>query len=176
MFTCLGKRCKFQCRRFLDKGDANSTGNLRRHVKRCWGDEALKAAEATESIENARDLVVNPLRETGSISAAFERKGKGKVTYSNRQHTKTETRVELVRWVSENLRPFRIVKDRGFLCLMKTGRPEYHIPSPMTVARDVKMVFAQTRARIGKLLRVNNQCRSSCSDLTSTYERNTTAS
>jgi hypothetical protein len=125
-------------------------------VRNCWGNEPLKAAEAAESIEQARNLVVKPLQETGSISAAFERKGKGQITYSNRQHTRTETRVELVQWVSENLRPFRIVKDRGFLCLMKTERPEYHIPSPMTIARDVKMVFAQTRAWIGKLLRVNN--------------------
>jgi hypothetical protein len=47
-----------------------------------------------------------------------------------------------VRWVSESLRPFSIVKDRGFLCLMKTGRPEYYLPLPSTVSRDVRLVFA----------------------------------
>jgi hypothetical protein len=128
---------------------------MRRHVRRCWGDEALKAAEATENIGMARDMVVKALNETGSISAAFERKGKGVVTYSNRQHTRAETRVELVRWVSKSLRPFSIVNDESFHCLMKTGRPGYYIPSPKTVSRDVKEVFAKTRVRIAKLLRVS---------------------
>jgi hypothetical protein len=136
---------------------------MHRHVRKCWGEESLMAVEAAENIGQARDMVVRALNETGSISAAFERKGKGKVTYSNRQHTRAETRVELVRWVSKSLRPFSIVKDEGFHCLMKTGRPGYYLPSPKTVSRDVKEVFAKTRIRIAKLLRVstrNNQMNS----------------
>jgi hypothetical protein len=43
--------------------------------------------------------------------AAFERKGKGKVTFSHRQHTKTESRAEIVRWVTESKWPFNIVSD-----------------------------------------------------------------
>jgi hypothetical protein len=35
---------------------------------------------------------------------------------------------------------------------MKTGRPEYYIPSPATVSRDVKKVFANARKRITKML------------------------
>lgn len=128
---------------------------MRRHVIKCWGDEALKAATAVEDINKAREVVVNALNETGTISAAFERKGKGKVTYSNRQHTRAETRVELVRWVSKSLRPFDIVNDESFQCLMKTGRPGYYLPSPKTISRDVKTVFARTRIRIAKLLRVS---------------------
>jgi hypothetical protein len=62
---------------------------------------------------------------------------------------------EIVRWVSENKRPFSIVKDRAFQSLMKTGRPEYHIPSPETVSRDVKDVFVRVRKRIAKMLQVN---------------------
>ena len=46
--------------------------------------------------------------------------------------------VELARWLAESGRPFEIVKDRGFLSLMKTGRLGYWIPSPSTVARDAK--------------------------------------
>ena len=34
----------------------------------------------------------NDIKNTGSLTAAFERKGKGKVTYSHRQHMKMETR------------------------------------------------------------------------------------
>lgn len=59
---------------------------------------------------------------------------------------------EIVRWVAENLRPFNIVNDRGFRSLMKTGRPNYHIPSPATVSRDVKLVFAKTRERVACML------------------------
>jgi hypothetical protein len=52
------------------------------------------------------------------------------------------------------MRPFSIVNDRGFLCLMKTGRPSYYIPSPSTVSRDVRMVFMMVRVRIAKMLQV----------------------
>jgi len=61
---------------------------------------------------------------------------------------------EFVRWVTENHRPFQIVNDRGFRCLMKTGRPECYIPSPETLSRDVKRVFVHVRACIAKGLQV----------------------
>ena len=64
-------------------------------------------------------------------------------------------RAEIVRSVSESKRPFKIVKDRGFRNLMKTGRPEYSIPSPETVSRDVKKVFLRVRKRIAKMLQVS---------------------
>jgi hypothetical protein len=35
---------------------------------------------------------------------------------------------------------------------MKTGRPEYHIPSPSTISQDVKLVFANVRQRIAQML------------------------
>ena len=62
--------------------------------------------------------------------------------------------VEIVRWVAESMRPFKIVDDRGFQCLMKTGRPDYYIPSARTVSRDVKKIFTQCRQRIAKSLNV----------------------
>jgi hypothetical protein len=65
-------------------------------------------------------------------------------------------RAEIVRWVSENTRPFSIVSDRGFKNLMKTGRPDYYLPSPSTVSRDVRVVFARSRQRIAALLRVSD--------------------
>lgn len=55
--------------------------------------------------------------------------------------------------MTESMRPFSIVKDRGFQSLMKTGRPGYWIPSPTTVARDIKQIYSRTRVRIGHLLR-----------------------
>ena len=64
-------------------------------------------------------------------------------------------RAEIVRWVSESKRPFKIVEDRGFKKLMKTGRPEYYIPSPQTVSRDVKKVFVCVHKRVAKILQVS---------------------
>ena len=65
-------------------------------------------------------------------------------------------RAEIVRWVSESKRLFKIVDDRGFRSLMKTGRPEYPIPSPQTVSKDVRNVFVSVRKRIAKMLQVSN--------------------
>ncbi len=52
------------------------------------------------------------------------------------------------------MRPLSTVEDDGFKTLMKTGRPEYYIPSRHTVARDVKHIFKSTRALIAKMLKV----------------------
>jgi hypothetical protein len=37
---------------------------------------------------------------------------------------------------------------------MKTGRPEYYLPSPSTVSRDVRLVFANIRKRMAKMMQV----------------------
>ena len=93
VFTCTGKSCKQRIRHFLDKGDASSTSNLRKHVISCWGEPAVKAVMDLANLSDAWEAV-DKLRVTGSITAAFERKGKGKITYSHRQHSKTETKCE----------------------------------------------------------------------------------
>jgi hypothetical protein len=61
-------------------------------------------------------------------------------------------RAEIVRWVAQNLRPLSIVEDPAFHSLMKTGRPEYYIPSRFTVSRDVKTVFVNARKHIARIL------------------------
>jgi hypothetical protein len=174
VFECNAKHCKgkgngrFVCR-YLDTTDAKSTSNLRKHAKICFGDEEVASADKTRDVHAAREALKN--RKDGSITEAFERVAKSKVTYSHRQHTTTESwyvsvphcsmtdltmndRAEIVRWIAESKRPFQIVNDRGFQSLMKTGRPEYHIPSMQTVSRDVKQVFVQVRKRIAKMLQV----------------------
>ena len=155
--------------------DRNSTGNLCKHARLCWGEEILRGADACGDLDSTRKGLDKAKKlQDGSITTAFERKGKGKVTFSHRQHTKTQTRLvmtlqlsnipnvawfraEIVHWVSESHRPFSIVEDRGFRCLMKTGRPEYYLPSARTVSRDVKEVFKKARSRIAKILRVRDQ-------------------
>ncbi len=168
---CAKPGCKETVRRYLDTEDATSTGNLSTHAVACWGAEIVCAAKATGNPAKARPMV-EKFGRTGTITKMFERIGKGKVSYSTRQHTSTEARYVpsdilacsadlmeddrawIVRWVAENKRPYEIVRDRAFLQLMKTGRPEYKIPSPSTVSRDVRRVFARCRARIAKMLQV----------------------
>jgi hypothetical protein len=98
-FKCLGKGCKHTVRRYLTRedgrkaADAGSTSNMIKHVRTCWGEAALSAA--SKAGENA-SKVVKGILKNGSITAAFEVKGRGKVTYSHIQHTKTETRYGVV--------------------------------------------------------------------------------
>lgn len=177
IFECASGRCKARngraVRRYQDKGDKNSTSNLRKHAKVCWGSDAVAAADATRDVEAARAALIRSGVRDGNITAEFERIGKGKISFSTIQHTRTETRfvsinlpinlpltpnknsVQIVKWIAENKRPFSIVKDRGFVSLMKTGRPDYHLPSPDTVSRDVRNVFVRVRKRIAKMLSVN---------------------
>ncbi|GBE80100.1 putative AC transposase [Sparassis crispa] len=172
VFCCANHGCKMKVKRWLDKGDQMSTGNMRRHIRKCWGEEALAAADemntaademntAADEMNTAADEMntaadarpsIEKFRWSGDITVAFERKEKGKVTYSVCQHTRTETRAEIVRWVSESLRPFTIIEDHAYQSLMKTGQPEYWIPSCWTVARDVHKVFACCWAHVAKML------------------------
>ena len=107
-----GRRChEFQCaaplckgkgaqarivRRYLDKADRNSTSNMHKHAKNCWGEEIVSQALETKgslTIDEVRKSLAGAKVQNGSIVAAFERKGKGVVTFSTRQHTYEETRL-----------------------------------------------------------------------------------
>jgi hypothetical protein len=98
-FKCAAPHCKGRgsqprnVRRFLDTGDARSTGNLRKHAKRCWGADIIDQADETRGIANIREgLAAAKALKDGSITATFERQGRGKVTFMSRQHTYKETR------------------------------------------------------------------------------------
>ncbi|KIK71781.1 hypothetical protein PAXRUDRAFT_181890 [Paxillus rubicundulus Ve08.2h10] len=90
-FACSVCGCKVKVHQYLDTKDARSTGNMRKHVKLCWGTEVLDAADNAKDASEVRTNIVGSIQQTGSIVAAFERKGKGKITYGHRQHTRTET-------------------------------------------------------------------------------------
>ncbi|KAI4294055.1 hypothetical protein K525DRAFT_213579, partial [Schizophyllum commune Loenen D] len=143
-FTCYNKGCTKKIRRYQDTGDRSSTSNLMRHATSCWGAEALSIAQEHGTAKAARSAVTTPMSRSGDIKLAFERQGKGKVTYSTRSHTKTEARC--------SFRPFAVVEDKGYKRLMKTGRPECYIPSRLTVSCGVKSTFVTMRARLGKFL------------------------
>jgi hypothetical protein len=55
-------------------------------------------------------------------------------------------------WVAEDNRPPEIVLDSRLIHMLTAGRPNLTVPSPNTVRRDVKAVYAKCRERIAKLL------------------------
>ncbi|KAG2339806.1 hypothetical protein BDR05DRAFT_891115, partial [Suillus weaverae] len=114
-FKCQAKRCKIKVRWYLDKGDARLTGNMWKHVRPCWGDEVLKAADQAKNANEVHQKIIGSFLRNGSITILFKCNGKVKVTYLHHQHT----------------------CDHTFQSLMKMGRPKYHIPSPSTVSCDV---------------------------------------
>ncbi|KAG2365607.1 hypothetical protein BDR07DRAFT_1449760 [Suillus spraguei] len=126
-FKYQAKGCKVKVQCFLDKGD---------HVCLCWGDEVLKAADSAKEAREVCNKIVD---------------SKGKIMYLHHQHTHTETRAEIVHWVSKSLHPSNVIKDHAFQSLMKTGRPEYHIPSPFTVSCDVRLVAKMLQEYNGKI-------------------------
>lgn len=96
VFSCAAGRCKGRngrnVIRFLDKGDSNSTSNLLRHARICWGTDAVEAATATKDLEAAREVLGKTKLRDGSILAEFQRLSKDKVTYRHTQHTTNEAR------------------------------------------------------------------------------------
>ena len=98
IFSCSAKVCQGkgrhgrQVRRFLNTADVTSTSNLRRHAKTCWGDETVAAAVRVKDVYSAHAVIAKSLKRDGSITAAFERVAKDKVTFSHRPHTRTEMR------------------------------------------------------------------------------------
>lgn len=90
-FHCVKSGCPSKHRRFLDTHDQTSTSNMRQHARRCFGPEVFDAMVELPNAKAARPHVEAYIR-SGSIDASFERKGKGKLTFSARQHTFHEAR------------------------------------------------------------------------------------
>ena len=91
-FKCTAQGCKATVHHYLDTKDAGLTGNLRRHARSCWGANVITAADDARNADEVHTEMQPGLLRDESITAAFERKGKGKVTYSHRQHTRQETK------------------------------------------------------------------------------------
>jgi hypothetical protein len=69
---------------------------MHKHAKNCWGDENVRKAlemKGELSVDGVRNGLALAKLHDGSITASFERKGKGAVTFSTRQHTYMETRL-----------------------------------------------------------------------------------
>jgi hypothetical protein len=95
VFECAAKGCKGcgngrYVHRYLDTSDSKSTSNLRKHAKICWTEDIVALADKTKDVKAAREALGNLKNVDASITAAFQRIAKSKVSYSHRQHTKTE--------------------------------------------------------------------------------------
>ena len=64
-------------------------------------------------------------------------------------------RVEIVHWVAESARPFEIVANPGFQCLMRTGCPNCYLPDLCTVSHDVQNTFTQVHEKLAVRLQVD---------------------
>jgi hypothetical protein len=93
-FKCGACGCKVKIRWYLDMKDAGSTSNMHKHVKACrsWGPEVLKQACKAKDVKEARMKIIGTFLWDGTITTSFKQKSQGQVTYSNRQHTCTESR------------------------------------------------------------------------------------
>ncbi|KAF8449518.1 hypothetical protein L210DRAFT_3641111 [Boletus edulis BED1] len=76
LFKCASRSCKTTIWRYLDTKDARSTGNMRKHARKCWGDEPVSAADDAKDANEARTKVVGGILKNGKITQLFERKGK----------------------------------------------------------------------------------------------------
>ena len=112
-------------RRYLDTGDAKSMSNLRKHAKICWGEEAVAAADNTKNVGAAREALGKMRLVNGSITAAFERTSKGKITYSHHQHTTTEARYV----PSAPIIPCYPEYDGPIVLRLFVGSPKTSVPS-----------------------------------------------
>ena len=92
VFRCRGKGCKYEVARFQDTSDRNSTGRLRRHVNICFPEGALAKKEGGDDSNDEKQGEARGEGRSGRIDMTFRRTGKGKVTFTMREHTKAETR------------------------------------------------------------------------------------
>lgn len=91
-FKCCKEWCNGRVQRFLDTKDAGSTGNLHKHVRSCWGEEILNTADTAKDAGEVWGKIIPKFLRDGLITATFQQKAKGRITYSHRPHTRNETK------------------------------------------------------------------------------------
>ena len=157
IFKCQGKGCKTTICQFLDTKDVKSIGNMHKHVIACscWGKMVLVAADDAANEDEVHTKIVDGILKNGSITEAFERKGKGKRTYLNWPLTHAKIKAKIIKWVCIFIWPFDVVSDEPFHYLMKSGWPNMYVPSPLTASQDVWLVFTRCCTRLGMVVLCN---------------------
>ncbi len=93
IFRCAAKHCRIGApvRRYLDKGDRSSSGNLLKHARSCWGAEAVEQAKVLGDAARVRTTLVASILQNGRITEYFA-PAKHSVTYSNRPLSRAQIR------------------------------------------------------------------------------------
>ncbi|KAJ7611033.1 hypothetical protein B0H17DRAFT_967118, partial [Mycena rosella] len=139
VFSCAARSCTHTIARNQQSQDASSTKNLRTHATKCWGEENVKAAAGVKDLPEARRLLkANAGQKNARLTDMFK------------QHASTGGE--------------SFSHDRAYRKLMKTGRPTAYIPSPSTIARDVKVLFQKTRDRLKERFKKTPACISLATD------------
>jgi hypothetical protein len=73
---------------------------------------------------------------------------------SGTKYNKATHRLKLALWVARRHRPFAIVQDPELLEIFRDLNSRVETPSESTVSRDVKEIFALSRANVAKILQV----------------------
>ncbi|KAJ3836237.1 hypothetical protein EV361DRAFT_804856 [Lentinula raphanica] len=127
VFCCT--QCGEKIRQGINTGDRGSTSNMREHVKKCWGEDALTAVKDC-TLEQARDAVKKYSKgKQTTLTLVIKTVKTWFKTFSTRPPEK-----EKIRW------------------LQKEGRPNHYVPSKATVARDVKKLYEATKEQLAKEL------------------------
>ncbi|KIM66590.1 hypothetical protein SCLCIDRAFT_109860, partial [Scleroderma citrinum Foug A] len=91
-FKCSRHGCNATICRFTDKKDARSIGNMCRHIKACWEEDALCTADSTKDYDEVYEKIMSGILQNSTITTAFECKADSKVMYLTVPHTLSEIR------------------------------------------------------------------------------------
>ncbi len=152
--------------------DSGSMGVMCKHISACWDEDVWNEAKNLEL--NPAKEVVNKIKNLKNVKLTeiFARVPGLKETYSLAPPSREEIRwvfylplppsianriasVTVARWVSESMRPFLIVKDRGLRWLCKTGRLNFYLPDNAMVAKDVKLLYGWSERQLAEELQVS---------------------
>jgi len=90
VFVCMVPTCREKLNVYTTTKDVGSTSNLQKHIKKCRGAHHLEEAKQVGKVSLVHAALAANI--DGSITAAFERSGKGKISYSTRPLSETQTR------------------------------------------------------------------------------------
>ncbi len=77
-------------RRYLDTKDKGSTGNMKRHAVKCWGQTVVDKSAGSNARSVREGIAKTKVLKNGTIPMAFAARGSGVVSYSNTPLTKTQ--------------------------------------------------------------------------------------
>jgi len=76
-FVCSAVSCRHEVCCFIGTSDAQSTGNMHKHIKKCWGEEVLSRADDIKNADKAHEQLGGVGHKSRSTTAAIEKSGKG---------------------------------------------------------------------------------------------------